>query len=179
MRHLVSLPGSRPGQMWGDGVMLELSRIPILGLQKRKDEEQWYYHTDYSAQARSIKADLRVFLRQRGEQVNWVVVDKDPDGADYITMTVQEPDGSYRPFDGRSLEILRKNFQIGPDLNKIVADLEARDAKKARADEKRDQDIAEAVAEDVKWIGTDVVPSTKWDARSLRREQIRKEANGR
>lgn len=160
--------------------MLDLSRIPIVGLQKRQEQEQWYYHTDFSAQVRAIKPELRVFLRQREDQVNWVIVDKDPQGADYITLTVQNPDGTYREFDGRTLETLRKNFQIGPDLNKIVADLEAKESKKARADEKRDQEVADAIAQDVKWMGTDVVPSTGWDARSLRREQIRKEAvNGR
>lgn len=160
--------------------MLDLSRIPIVGLQKRQNQEQWYYHTDFTAQVRAIKPELRVFLRQREDQVNWVVVDKDPAGADYITLTVQNPDATYREFDGRTLETLRKNFQIGPDLDKIVATLEAKDAKKAREDEQRDQNVADAMAEDVKWMGTDVVPSTSWDARSLAREKIRKEAtNGR
>lgn len=155
--------------------MLDLTRVPILG-RKPSDDEQWYYHTDFSAQARSIKAELRVFLRQRGNQMNWIIVDKDPQGADYITMTVQEPNGAYRPFDGRTLETLRRIFQRGPDANKIIEELMAKEAAKQRADEKRDQDIADAVGDDLKWAGTDVVPSTAWDARSLRREEIRKEA---
>lgn len=147
---------------------MDLSRIPILG-RRKEDEEQWYYHTDFTARVREVKAEFKVYLRQRGMQVHWIVTDVDPQGAEYIAMTVQEPNGMYRPFDGRTLETLRQITHRGPDANKLIAEFEEKERLRKLATEKHDDDIAHGVAEDLKWAGTDVTPSVAWRERSLKK----------
>jgi hypothetical protein len=144
-----------------------MSVLPIVG-RKPADDEVFFYHTDFTARVREIKADFQVYLRQRGEQYNWVVIDKDPQAAQYLVMTVQEPDGRYRPFDGRTLEQLRKLYQRGPDVDKIVAELEEKERAKQRADEQRDQQIADGIGQDLKYAGHVVTPTVAWRERGVK-----------
>lgn len=98
----------------------------------------------------------------------WAVYDtKAPGGpeAGYV-MLVQEPDGSFRSFDNRTIETLRK-LRFGHDrakkeLDDIAAERERTFASRTEA---RSADIADGF----KWFGSQWTPSVAWRDRSLRK----------
>lgn len=122
---------------------------------------------------REVDEGLRVVWDDQREK--FIVLDtKAPGGPDasYVLL-VQEPDGSYRPFDQRTIETLLKlrfgHAAAAKELDRIAAEREHDRETKREA-------MAQDFAQGFKWFGKNVTPSVGWDARSLRREQIRKEA---
>jgi len=110
-----------------------------------------------------------------GQRHKFVVVDrKAPGGPDsQYVMVVQEPDGAYRPVDGRTIETLRR-LKYGhkwakDELGTIAAEREKEVVRKRG-------DRAQGFAEDLRWFGQAVVPSVGWRDRSAAREAIRAEA---
>jgi len=131
----------------------------------------------YTKQVKQIKDTLYVVYNRAREK--FIVKDVDLHGEHYIVMIVQEPDGGFRPFDERAMETLRKSVYRGPDVKKILGELEQIQQEKQRLLEKDSEEMIYGLAETLKWVGVDVTPSTAWRDRSLpheakvRREQLR------
>lgn len=122
---------------------------------------------------REVDPDLRVMWD--GQREKYVVLDtRAPGGpnASYV-MVVQEPDGSFRPFDGRTIETLRK-LRHGHD--RVKAEIDKMAAERERANDRRRQDVAESMAQDFRHFGQQVTPSAAWRDRTdpAARERIRK-----
>lgn len=132
---------------------------------------------DYTAQVKSIKDSYWVVFNRLRRK--FVVMDKDLHGTPYCALIVMEMDGSFRPFDDRTLETLRRLTQRGPDVRKILGELEGMEKEREHKSEKDLEELTYGFAESLKWLGVDVVASTAWRDRGLehearvRREQIR------
>lgn len=139
--------------------------------------------TGHSA-ARAIKAidpDLVVVFDRKIQR--FVVYDSaSPGGPKWqMVMRVQEPDGSFRPLDGRTVQTIREmrhryeTTDPGKRLDAIVREAaEAYDAQD-RDWAKRNEDFAHSAALDLKWFSRAVVPSVAWRERTdpAKREAIR------
>ena len=93
--------------------------------------------------------------------------------ASYV-MIVQNPDGSGRDFDNRTVETLRRIRFRHTEMADELAKRELARERRVKSDR---ESFAHAVATDLKWIGNAVAPSVGWRERSLAREAIRKAAS--
>lgn len=119
---------------------------------------------------REFDDGLRVIWDVQREK--FVVLDtKAPGGPDaaYV-MVVQNPDGSFRPFDQRTIDTLRYLYD-GHDRVKIaVANMEA---ERERAVKKRRENTGDEIEDTLKYLGQVITPSVVSRDRSIAREQIR------
>lgn len=125
---------------------------------------------DYTQQVQAVKSSMYVVFNRLREK--FVVMDRDINGAAYIFMVVQESDGSFRPFDERTMEIVRKAVnKTGYDAASIDKELHDIDlAREARID-KEAEEIEYGMRHDFKWAGVDVVQSVR--ARDIHRSPRR------
>lgn len=119
---------------------------------------------------REIDDGLRVMWD--GERQKFVVLDSRAPGgpeASYVLL-VQNPDGSFRPFDQRTIDKLRE-LRFGHDRTKAaVAQWEA---EREMATAKRRSGYGDQIEETLKYFGKVITPSV---ASRERRAEIRKEA---
>lgn len=97
-----------------------------------------------------------------------------------LVMRVMNEDGTYRPVDQRTIDILyRTRYQMvneGPEAMKRA--LTEQERKRRQEQSAKWADWAYGLVSDLKWAGKDIVPSTAWrdrtdpDARRKRREEI-------
>lgn len=119
---------------------------------------------DYTAQVKKIKESMFViFNRARGMLL---VMDRDITGTVYQFMRVQEPDGTPRPFDERTLETIRKSVQRGPDVRKIIQELDEIDNERITRVDKEADELTYGLMDDLKWAGREVVSSVVWRDRA-------------
>lgn len=138
-------------------------------------DPRWsYLDTAATARVQEVDPALRVMFDGRRER--FVVLDTEaPGGTDHqIVLIVQEPSGAFRPFDGRTLETLRKLRPEHRDL--INAELDTNEAKRRAEWERRTAQLAEGMADDLRHVGTQIAPSVAWRDRSIARETIRRAA---
>lgn len=115
---------------------------------------------------------LRVMFNHQRQK--FVVMDtKAPGGpSSAYVMIVQNEDGSFRPFDERTIQTLRRNFLHHDGIDELARLEIARE----RRNKSRIESLSSAFADDFKWFGKAVTTSTGWRDRSAAREEIRKEA---
>lgn len=129
------------------------------------------------------EVDPHLVVQWDAQRDKYVVLDTaapgGPDAA-YV-MVVQESDGSFRPFDQRTVDTLRK-LRFGH--RRAQQELERMERERIRDGEKRRADFAESLAKDFRWFGQQWTPSVGWRDRTdvpdhikvARREAIRAEA---
>lgn len=131
--------------------------------------EPAFEETAYIAQETGIEG-LRVWWNR--ERQKYVIEDtKAPGGPSAAFVMVVQFDGERTPIDQRTVDTLRRLY--GRHQEQIDALIRAEVERDVR-NKKRRADTAQNVAEDLKWIGTNVTPSTGWRDRSLAREAIAK-----
>lgn len=122
---------------------------------------------------REVDPDLRVVWDAQREK--FIVLDtKAPGGPDsaYVLM-VQNPDGSFRPFDQRTLDTLRE-LRFGHDrMKQVMAKLER---ERFESIAKRRKGYGDKVEDDFKYLGQVITDSVASRDRSIARDEIRKAA---
>jgi|GEM_PF-2933538 hypothetical protein len=78
-----------------------------------------------------------------------------------LVMRVQEPDGSFRPLDNRVLDTLIKNRR--ERFDEVFKELEEKERKREEAWNKRLEDIALGLADDLKFAGKPVIGGVSFD----------------
>lgn len=78
-----------------------------------------------------------------------------------LVMRVQEPNGAFRPLDNRVLETLMKNRR--ERFDEVFKELEEKEEKREKAWEKRIGEIAEGMADDLRFAGQRVVQGVTVD----------------
>lgn len=130
----------------------------------------------HTAEVRTLKDTMYVVFNRLREK--FVVMDRDNDATPYIIMVVQEPDGSFRQFDERTMESLRRAVFRGPSVRAMMQEMDQNDRAREQRIEKDADELAYGFVDTIKWAGTDVVASTLWRDRTSHhlRERIREEA---
>lgn len=115
---------------------------------------------------------LRVWWNR--ERQKYLIEDtKAPGGPAAAFVMVVQFDGERTPIDQRTVDTLRRLY--GRHQEQVDA-LARAEIERERKNKSRRESVAHAVATDLKWIGTNVVPSTGWRDRSAAREKIREAA---
>lgn len=127
--------------------------------------------TAYLARETGIEG-LRVWFNI--ERQKFVIQDtKAPGGPSASYVMIVQFDGERTPVDNRTVQTIRRLYGRHKDQADalIKAEFEREQRNKSRR-----ESVAAAVADDLKWVGTNVVPTVAWDARSSKRDQIKREA---
>lgn len=147
----------------------------------RPGDPRWsYIDPNLTDRVREVDPSLQVVFD--GRRQKYVVIDiAAPGGVDErIVMVVQEPDGSFRPFDNRTLEHLRKHRMTRAD--QIIKELDDAEAAREREWERQTEQVGDGFGEDLKWAGMRANgyagTTVAWHHRAdpAARERIRREA---
>jgi hypothetical protein len=150
----------------------ELAHLNLAGLKPVYD----FVDLQYTAEVKQIKDSYWVvFNRARGMLL---VMDRDVQNQPYVVMRVQETNGQPRPWDKRVLDDLRKmNYRLVSSRNEhhyaldLERDLLAMETERESFWAHEQDELAYGLADTIKWVGKDVVPSFAWKARSVSYEE--------
>lgn len=143
-------------------------------------DPRWsYIDPALTLRVREVDPALQVVFD--GRRQKFVVIDTEaPGGIDQrIVMIVQEPDGSFRPFDNRTVEHLRRHRMTrAPE---IIAELDHAEELREREWARKNEQVGDGMAEDLKWAGMRAMGyggnTVTWQKRTdpAARERIRAE----
>lgn len=106
--------------------------------------------------AREVRRfDPELFVAFNPHVQRYEVHDRTQPQGQTLVMRVQEPDGSYRPLDDRVLQTLMRCRR--ERFDEVFRELEQKEKERERRWQREMENIAEAMADDLKWMGRPVI----------------------